>query len=302
MATALAQSPPILLNIIQFLDVPTLLSFRLLCKSTFGLISEYQISISRQASQSLWHKAPGDPAEHLSVYSLKDLIRLHTARQLAIQATTSEHPDAFKPLYHGGFSPNDAMGDALRDCVTRGFMLVHQLSMVQNAVQERSLSSKSTVFERTRCALTGKVPRHQKAQETFLINLWRRYTDTLAMSDLVDFRVMIHCLVGKMRMDNSITTLGPAFWLKPKPNPTGYAELDWLMGYLLRQGIICIKRLWSTDDRMVGAQILAIRKVYQRLSLQNYTMEGITRKQDLRQQAEKLAARKRDLEKLVGAE
>lgn len=348
MATALAQSPPILLNIILFLDVPTLLSFRLLCKSTFGLISEYQVSISRQASQSLWHKAPSDPAEYLSISSLKDLVRLYMARQLAIQATTSDQYAYYEGFYHLGFSPNDAVGDVFCDCVTRGFMLVYQLSMIQKAVEQASLRSKSSIFERTRYALRGKVTPQQKAQETSLIDLWKRYTDSLAASNLVDFTLMVYCLMGKTLMDSSITYCGPPFWLQSEPRRSRrsdrYRELHWLVGYLLRQGVTCIKRLWSEDDCIAGAQILSIRRVYQQLSLKIFKMElhtsrllqythkyendplptsgyrntvheaqeyyrlhycyreGMTRVINVHQQEEKLAARKKDLEKWLGAQ
>lgn len=62
--------PPIMLAIISFVDIQALLMVRLLCKPLKGLIGQYQRSISKRASQVLWHRVPGNEARYLSVNSL----------------------------------------------------------------------------------------------------------------------------------------------------------------------------------------------------------------------------------------
>ena len=278
MATAFARSPPVLLNLISFLDVPTLLNLRLLCTSVHGLILEYQSTISRRASRSLWHKVPSEPAKYLSVSSIQDLTRLYIARQLAVQVTTSDQYSLWDEYYYLGYPEDDFTGDALRDRVTRGFMLLYQLSMIREAVEQTiSLQPSASIIERTKTALGNEVMPALKLHEKSLRELWVRYTSSLDSSDLVDFRVMVHCVRGKLVYDGGLLSTDAPFWLPIQESHRDYSPLHWLVGYLMRHGPYSIRRLWSQKISVMVGQIQSIRRAYgDRPSLVSFMLEEHT--------------------------
>ena len=289
---SIGQNPPVLLAIINFVDIKTLLNLRLLCKSVNGLMVQYQKSICERASQALWHCPPGNEAKHLVVSNFSDMVRLHTARRLAIRVTQSwqyatragfaghmdfkiEGLEYWGGDYWSGIQLSDPRGNGLCDRVTRGFMLLHQLSTICTAVQRTTFGGPySSLTERLRVAL-GKEPTPlEKAQEKALAHLWLLYAYALPLNDLLDFLVTVRCLSGKLRAD-VVKSIEAPYWLEPRSN-YDRNPMRWLIGYLLRQGPAYINKLWSEDSNLEAAEIQRIGRFYNAKPLPLLRLEELT--------------------------
>ena len=245
-----AANPAVLLHMILYLDMPTLLNFRLLNRSTYDLVSAYERSITMKVKESAWHTVPKIEPAYLSVSTIRDLARLNIARQLAVQAVKSEQVvDRTAAYFHFyGFEPDDAMANDMRDSVTKGFMLVYQLHQIQTEVVKEFLSRRDTVADRTRNQLITQPTKLHKAKEQALQQRWQEYWNTLSASDLVDFRLMTKTLRGKLLFDHVMKI--SLLRIRTSQIISGETESSVsqrFVGHLLREGPALIKRYWRQD-------------------------------------------------------
>lgn len=273
------QSPPIFLAIIDFVDIPTLLNLRLLSRFTYVLISEHESSISKKLARNAWHTTTWNyDAPYLSVSSLGDLIRVNIAHQLAIKATASNQLYFWDVNACAGIRPDDAKGDELRDSVTRGFMLLYHLPRLQIAAKHTSSNRPRSLVDRTKSLVAGAPTIAQKSEESAVLHQWSEYTSSLAASDLVDFQLMTDCVRGKVIYDNSFfSTELPDIpvWAHLKAKET-ITKLDWIVGYLLRQGPVFVQKLWSENKGIASAQSGCLRTVILHRSAKIVSMESAT--------------------------
>ena len=255
-----AANLPVLLHMILYLDMPTLLNFRLLNRSTYELISTYERSITMKVKESAWHTVPMVEPAHLSVSTIRDLARLNIARQLAVQAVKSEQVlDRTAACFHfPGFESDDAMANDMRDSVTKGFMLLYQLRQIQTEVAKEFLSRRDTLADRIKNKLTTQPTQLHKAKEQTLQQRWQEYWNSLSASDLVDFRLMTKTLRGKLLFDG----VGTKFSLPPKWTQQFFGREETeksasrrFVGHLLREGPAFIKQFWSQDQAVAATAI-----------------------------------------------
>ncbi|KAL8778420.1 MAG: hypothetical protein Q9213_007420 [Squamulea squamosa] len=261
------QNPPVLLNLLHFLDIQSLLNFRLLCQFTHSLISTYKTSIIRSVRETAWHRQHSSRAAYLEISSLQDLIRLNIARELAVKMVASEQlilpasparmrasSQGTQPqYYHAGIPSDNSIGDELRDSVTRGFMLLCELRRLQTAQQtENSL---------------GLPKISPKTMRTNLYTQWSRYKDqlledpwekTIATNHSTDFFLMMFCVKGKILYDNCTLFTDEPLWTSVKAEYENWAMV-WLLGHLLEQGLPFMHNLWSEDHNVAVAHAEILR-------------------------------------------
>ena len=266
---------------IQYLDIPTLLNFRLLNRSTYELISTYERSITMEVKKSAWHTVPMVEPTYLSVSTIRDLARLNIARQLAVQAVQSEQTLKRTAAYFQfhGFEPDDAMANDMRDSVTKGFMILYLLCQIQTIVAKEYLSGRDTLADRIRKKLTTEPTQLHKAKELLLQQVWQEYWDSLSADDLVDFRLMTKTLRGKLLFDR----VGLEVPLPSKVTLWAFFEAEThkiaqrrFAGYLLREGPAFIKQLWSQDQVVAATAIQCFRRTMKRRPRKTIALEGET--------------------------
>lgn len=197
----LAEGLPVLLSIVKSVDISTLLSFRLLKKSIYELIWRYELSIVQRAKQSAWHKAFDIEQDYLSVSSMKDLISLNMAHQLAVEAVASEQLSFHEDFYYAGIPIDNPMGDEMRDCVTKGFMLLFKLQQFYKNLQDRPFDKSNSLIDHAMSFLTGDLAQAQSAEEITLCQQWRHCMGSLANIDLVAFDLMRATVSGRIVYD-----------------------------------------------------------------------------------------------------
>ncbi|KAL8770770.1 MAG: hypothetical protein Q9209_003637 [Squamulea sp. 1 TL-2023] len=255
------QNPPVLLNLLHFLNIRSLLNFRLLCKFTHSLISTYKTSIIRSVRETAWHRKSTSKAAYLEISSLQDLIRLNIARELAVKVVASEQliipaklsswcassQGTLPQYYQAGIPLDNPIGDEIRDSVTRGFMLLCELRRIQTAQQMDESSDMAKLFSEER--------------RTSLYFQWYRYKDqlledpwekALVTNHSTDFFLMMLCVKGKILYDNCALFTNEPLWINVK---TGYENwaMVWLLGHLLEQGLLFMYNLWSEDHEIAVA-------------------------------------------------
>lgn len=252
MMSSLFDNKPVLLQIIGLLDIPTILNLRRTCKSTHGLISGYEYSIARTAEASAWHDKIDDGVNYLSVSSLSDLIRLNIARQLAVQLVASRQSMFFHDIdYCAGIAPDDLLGNEMRDCVTRGLMLVYKLHELYAGSGSTTTVAKDTLFNSVKGFLKGQVTQSQNVDITALHKKWSPYASTLAADDFIALILVHRVMMGRIMYEGRLNEScgGSPLWLYVKADGE-YLAIEWLMGYMLLQGPIFVKKFWSQDQRV----------------------------------------------------
>ncbi|KAL8687298.1 MAG: hypothetical protein Q9218_006491, partial [Villophora microphyllina] len=245
--------------------------------TAYGLISEYEKSII----QSIVHNTQ-DSATHAAIsclssgFSLKDLIDVNIARQVAEKATVSSQIHFWNGGYYDGIALDYAGGHELRDHVARGFMVLFQLSRCQAAA--RHAASNTTTMDRIKFFIAGIPTPAQKAQELILVQLWSRYTDSLPQNLIVDLLIMTAYVAGKVAFDSSVSftkSRKTPIWTNLKAKESS-AKWAWFIIFLLRQGPVFIKKLWSEDERIASAQTKTLRKIINHRSAKLVALERAT--------------------------
>ena len=244
---------PILLHVIDFLDLLTLLNLRLLNKPTNGLISRYESSIAKNIAKNL---CPDDDIAKLADFeptALTDLIyfvRLDLVHRLAIKAVASDqYVDFARPVLKG-ISAHDDLGDEIRQKVQNGFMVISKISQVHAQVfagvsipeAQRQKGS------RGKCSRTPMFT-HQAVEEV----LWRRWLqlmESLPVEDVVDFHLAFWCVRGKTAFDHQARGKGTDLWSAVQASEP--ERINWLAYHLIRNGLHMIDRLWSDKQSIVS--------------------------------------------------
>ncbi|KAL9016921.1 MAG: hypothetical protein Q9185_005743 [Variospora sp. 1 TL-2023] len=236
--------PPVLLCIIDYVDLQTLLNLRSVSRSINSLISSYESSIAKSIASSLcpwcdndtFATYPPSALHHLAYY-----IRLNIAHDLATKAVASTP----LPIHHG-ISPDDALGDEIRYKVQQGFMTMSRLSQICKEVPQNppdaSMSRLKNPFGRLARGLSSA----QNAIEKEILNRWLAYMDTCCRDDVVDLNVALFCLQAKTKSDHQATESYASMWNDVKAD-TEIEAIQWMIYHLVRKGLRFIDRLWSDD-------------------------------------------------------
>lgn len=260
MTPNLAEDSAVLLNIIVFLDIPTILSFRRTCKSIHGLISRYEYSIAQTAKACAWHQKMDDEVTYLSVSSLSDLSRLNIARQLAIELVASRQLLCFFDNYYCvGIALDNPLGDEMRDYVTRGLMLVYKIHRLYTDIEGTNLGTKDKLLDTIRSILKGEPTQSQKAEVKKLQKAWSQYCDSLTSKDFIALGLVNRMMIGTFMYDGRLTEScgGSPLWIHVKARGE-YSAVEWLVGFILLQGPIFIKKFRSQEQTMRKSACLSI--------------------------------------------
>lgn len=273
--TTFIDALPVLLDVIDLLDVSTLRALRHTCRHTHHLITSYESSIVKR----LWDRShdrysfPQCNFEEPS--SLKDLSRLDSVYRLACTVVSSEQPIGWHGTLMKGIEPNEAFGDELRARVTKGLLIWHTLSRLSTGVTTRDNATNQKRFRWARMHRSNDPTSRQKAVEEGVLGVWQNYLDSLPSDDLVNLVLTEQCVKGKIRLDgvrtgiestrNSKTGLRKVIeWRRPLWSAVEMDRepdaLRWLVNYLLRRGPKLLADLWCGDSATAStaeSQVLA---------------------------------------------
>ncbi|KAL8719643.1 MAG: hypothetical protein Q9225_003365 [Loekoesia sp. 1 TL-2023] len=265
-------TPPVLLYVIDFLDVPSLLNFRSVNKSVNGLISCYQSSIAKHVARNL---CPKENVEELSDYhpaTLKDLthfVRLSLARDLAIKAVASDQVPRIDWPAMKGVPPDDELGVEVRQRVQNGLIIISMLSSIHKRVVVQS--SKTNTKGQTRI----KAMCSQEATEKELLRRYQEYLDPLTAADIVDLNIALWCIQGKTSFDHQAKGGSRDLWVEVMADREIEA-IHWLTYHLARNGLDLIDSLWSENQTIAGKAKAKIQADIKTKSRKVINMESST--------------------------
>ena len=266
--TTFLDALPILLDVIDLLDVPTLRALRHTCRPTHHLVTSYESSIVKR----LWdhsHERYSFPQCNIKEpSSLRDLSRLDSAYHLACTTVASEQPIGWYGTLMRGIEPNESFGDELRARVTKGILIWHRLSCLSTSVTTKDHATNPKRFRWARMHRPHDPASRQKAVEEGVLGVWQNYLDSLPSDDLVNLVLTEQCVKGKVRRDgvqtgiesrrNSKTGLRTVTeWKRPLWSAVEMDRepdaLRWLVIYLLRKGPKMLADLWCEDPATASA-------------------------------------------------
>ncbi|KAL8713566.1 MAG: hypothetical protein Q9220_002428 [cf. Caloplaca sp. 1 TL-2023] len=188
----------------------------------------------------------------------------HAARQLALKVVSSNQLSHPQEDFAAGVPDDDPLGDELRDCVTKGFMLQRQLSMLQD-IHENDFSSrihdrKGRLVDHVNTFLWGEPTLAPELAEESLLWHWSEYKRLLQPSDLVDLRLTFECVRGKLVYENCLLSTKTPLWIDVKATSEPVA-INWLLGFLYRQHPTFLQRLWSENTAIATNQAGLLRRL-----------------------------------------
>lgn len=246
-------SNPIMLHVIDSLDIAALLHLRLVSKSINGLICCYESSIAKAIAKDLCPDGSKDKLVDFRPSALRDVdyfVRLNLAHDLAIKAVASRQIPRLGESLFEGIAPDDDLGDEIRARVRNGLMVFSELSRIHKNVTN---NSSRTTAKRLRAGihrLAGAIKPIQRAREKDFLRPLLEYTSTLAAEDLIDHGIAICCVQGKVTSDNQGTADSPALW-NDLMTYYEYQAIDWTIRHLSCKGLGFLDRLWSEDQSLV---------------------------------------------------
>ncbi|KAL8851771.1 MAG: hypothetical protein Q9221_003381 [Calogaya cf. arnoldii] len=266
---------PVLLEVIDLLDVSSLLALRHTCRSTHHFISSYESSIVN-GSWNRSHARYSFPECRIEKpKSLKDLFRLDSAYQLACTVVASEQPIGWHGTLMRGIGPNEAFGDELRARVTKGLLVWHTLSCIANHVTAVDNETNKRRFQWAKIHVSKEPTSRQKGIEEGVLGVWGNYLDSLDSHDIVNLVLTEQCVKGKIRLDGvrtgveskrtSRTGMRTVIeWRRPLWSAVEMDRepeaLRWLVFFLLRKGPGILTGLWCENPTTASAaesQVLA---------------------------------------------
>lgn len=241
------QTTPVLLQIIDYLDVPTLLSLRLVNTSINGVISNYESSIAKSIAKTLCTKGEYERLSERHPSTLPDLkyfIQLDLSHRLAIIAIASHQQPRLGDSVFEGIPPDDDLGDEIRHKVQHGFMIIYALSQMYKQVSKLHSEPRHRKF--TLKSLAGGPTSTQKASESELLRQWLEYVPQLSKADAVDLFVALWCLRAKVIFDQRASQDQAASWSNVETDEEIEA-IQWTVYHIARMGLGFINDLWSTN-------------------------------------------------------
>ena len=272
------RTAPVLLHIIDHLDVAALLSLRLVNSSISGLISTYESSIVKSIAQRLYpedtHDTLTDRQPNNTSSGLHYLVQLNYAHNLAQKAVASSHlpriDDAsFTPPFEG-IAPDDSLGDEIRQKVQRGLMVIAALSRIHKQVSRNPLKPNRQRFGLGRLS---RVPTAaQKATEKELLRRWLDHMNGLPTEDVLDYSIAFWCLKGKITFDLQGVEVHAALWKKVSEREA----ILWTVHHVASKGLSFIDALWSADPAIAQQARAEIFGDIEQKSLRLVSFEGET--------------------------
>ena len=288
---------PVLLEVIDWLDVPTLLALRRTCRSTHRLITNYETSIVT----GLWNRSctryDFTPTKIERPGSFKSLSRLESAYNLACVVVASEQPIGWHGTLMRGIEPEAAFGDELRARVTEGFLTWHTLSCLANSVTAEDEATHKRRFPWAKMHRPHEPTLRQRAVEEAVLQNWQAHLDDLTADNLVNLVLTEQCVKGKIRLDGvrtgvesrrtsktgmrTITEWKRPLWSAVEMDREPDA-LRWLVYYVLRKGPGLLADLWCQDLAIASATKSRVLADVHGKSLKLILLEDQTRHQFMR--------------------
>lgn len=241
---------PILLQVVEISDLPTVLGLRQVNRSINGLIACYEPSIAKHIAENLCPIGSEVALIDHKPATLQDVtffVQLRLAHDLAVKAVASNQvPRIGEPPFEG-ISSDDRLGDELRQRVGNGLMVVSELCREHNVV----MGENCTVIKKRPTAGMFRFYRgpksSRKTAEEELLRRWRKCVKSLPEEDVVDLGIALWCLRGKLTFDYRGTSNKAALWNDVMVDSEVEA-IQWTVHHLIRKGLKFINDLWSENE------------------------------------------------------
>lgn len=234
----LVKTSDILIQVIEYSDVPTLFSLCTTSKVVRRLILTYEASICstivERSFPQLFTRLTPDENNGLTVKSTLRYPRFNDARKLSEAAVGS--------VQHGtypGIPRNNPMGDDIRSRVEHGWLVAWDLSDIARRLQRaeeqvRPQGLLYTIFGTSRL----------QELEDAISSEWHEYVKTMSPDDLFDLELSKLCRDGRFLPGGAWGE-----WARPlSPRANQVVAWTWSKGYILREGPQLVLRLWHSDD------------------------------------------------------
>lgn len=296
--SAFINALPILLDVIDLLDVPTLLALRHTCRATHHSTTTYESSIVNRVWDCSRERYSFLQCMVERPESFKDLSRLDSAYHLACIAVASEQPIGWHGTLMRGIGPNELFGNELRARVTKGLLLWHTLSCLATRVTAIDDNTNKRRFPWAKLHSYNKPTSRQKAVEQGVLGVWQNYLDSLPSDDLVNLVLTQQCVTGKIRLDGVRTSTESRRaslagmrtvieWRRPLWSAVEmdreHDALHWLVTFLLRRGPGLLADLWCEDLAIKSAAESHVLEDIRSKSLELILLEFETRGRLMRQ-------------------
>lgn len=232
----LFQTNPVLLVVIECLDVEALLTLRLVNRSINSLIATYESSIVTNIARALCNTDYEDGHAPTDLYpsTLTDLIlfvRLRLPRKLAIQAVASDQPDpSIRRPPSKGIPLHDKHGDEIRQKVQKGLVVLSHLSVIYEGYRASLSRRRRTKLWNSSLHLLARQRRFARRNfEEGLLSRWLQYMESISVEEIYHFLIATQCVRGKLLLNHEAM-----FTFR-------------VTNHLLRTGLSVIDELWSND-------------------------------------------------------
>lgn len=281
----LLQHSELLLQIVEYTDVPTALNLRLVSHAYQDLIDTYEVSLTKAFINKL--KDPLEPAGLEAPQTLPSLLGIHVCRELARICATHDRVPHNPYRIKEGIPENDPLGDELREQIARGFMVMWKLSRVVPRVKTLDTDRliQEADFEDIEGFTTAAIPWNQEAtdssallrnaerasrksliqklrkatdhratliaREKALRKMWHERAATFSEPERIDFHL------ARSRLPEDFTA-NDFTWEKQFDQHKAwnwvpsFTELDgelWFDTYVLRRGPRFLYNLWCEPDK-----------------------------------------------------
>lgn len=250
----------VVLQIVELVDVPALLSLRVVNKSLNHLITCYQPSTIKNLAINLGlidNKEQFIDFGPAASNQLKYIFRLQLAHRLAIKAVASDQVYGTRgPPILKGIPPDDTLGDEIRRKVQTGLLGISALSHIYKEFRTEFPECDREPPGKSRFLWFGRWLSARKEQERELLRRWREYCISLSEVAVTDLIVALWCIRGKSTFDHQTEGSSETLWSKSWDNQWNMDGSQWMTNYLTRNGLHLIDDLWS-DDASVSSRAKA---------------------------------------------
>ncbi|KAI4179656.1 MAG: hypothetical protein L6R41_007702 [Letrouitia leprolyta] len=264
-----------MLQIIELVDVPSLLSLRRVNKSLYGLITCYESSIVNYMAWNLGLtntlEGQDKDCRPAGPNDLEHIVQLNLAHNLAIKAVASGQAyRTIGPPRMRGIPLDDPFGDEIRQKVQNGLMVISALSQIQRKTAAEFVEGSRNGPWRIKAQWFGK---SKSAQEARQMENLRSYINSLSAPAMTDFVVALWCIRGKTTLDQSKKE---PLWRETMEKRWDIDESRWMTSHLARSGLRIIDDLWSDNSSISSEAKSKIRADCKSKSNRTIKMESTT--------------------------
>ncbi|KAL8659040.1 MAG: hypothetical protein Q9202_007314 [Teloschistes flavicans] len=241
---------PILLDIIDHLDVSSLLSLRLVNKTTNQLIETYESSITKRIATKLCPAYRCEVLTDRNPLIFTDLgyfLQLDLAHRLATKYVASAQQPRLGDAIFQGIPPDDGLGNEIRQKLQNGLMNASHLSRMHKDLMKVRRSLLYGKKRRLKDYFASRPFPELQPSPVELQRQWEDHMLGLSIIDRVDFMIAFWCLKSRLIRDYQRIDDRPALW----NDILAVTERDavaWITRHIALKGLSFIDKLWSKDS------------------------------------------------------